>query len=406
MNKNYHVLFLSYDGLSDPLGQSQIIPYVLGISKKYHLNFTIISFEKKNLFIKKHHQIQKPLLEEDINWIPIFYTKNPPILSTIFDIFKLKKSIIKLLKDKKIDIIHSRGYISSLVALNFKKKYNIPFIFDMRGWWADEKLESGNWDSLIFKYVYKYFKKKERIFFKKADKIISLTNVGKNEIIDNNWSNEKKIGVIPTCVDFNKFPKYSFDNRKNTRRELDISNQTKVLVYCGSLGGNYDFSDFSIVFKSFLNQSLDNKILLISKTSKKYILKKINEYSLDNNKILHINSDFNNVYKYLQASDIGLILYKNTYSAIGRSPTKLGEYWASGIPVLSTKYIGDLEIILNKFPFGGKLLDEKDFIKRSKPLIKFNIFTDKKKLRAAAKEYFHIDNGISFYYNVYKEILN
>ena len=38
----------------------------------------------------------------------------------------------------------------------------------MRGWWADEKLESGNWDSLIFKYVYKYFlKRKKRFFLKK-----------------------------------------------------------------------------------------------------------------------------------------------------------------------------------------------------------------------------------------------
>ena len=82
-------------------------------------------------------------MNEDINWEPIYYTKTPPILSTIIDVIKLKNAINKLLKDKKIDIIHSRGYITSLVALNFKKRNNIPFVFDMRGWWADEKLESG-----------------------------------------------------------------------------------------------------------------------------------------------------------------------------------------------------------------------------------------------------------------------
>ena len=44
-------LFISYDGLSDPLGQSQIIPYVLHLSK-YSKEIHIISFEKKNRLIK------------------------------------------------------------------------------------------------------------------------------------------------------------------------------------------------------------------------------------------------------------------------------------------------------------------------------------------------------------------
>ena len=406
MSKNHHVVYLSYDGLSDPLGQSQIIPYVLGLSKKHHFNFTIISFEKKDIFRKNKNKIQKALLNEDINWEPIYYTKTPPILSTIIDVIKLKNAINKLLKDKKIDIVHSRGYITSLVALNFKKRNNIPFVFDMRGWWADEKLESGNWDSLIFKYVYKYFKKKEALFFKSADKIISLTHIGKKEIVNNKWSNEKKIGVIPTCVDFVNFPSYSLETRNEIREQLNISDKSIVLVYSGSMGGNYDFSNFSIVFKYFLSQSMNNKILIISKTSRNYILNQIDKHSLDKNKIFHVNSDFHNVYQYLQASDLGLILYENTYSTIGRSPTKLGEYWASGLPVLSTKYIGDLDLIIDKFPFGGQLLSDKDFKDLPQKLLKFNTFVDKKKLRAAAKEYFHIDKGISFYFKVYKEILN
>ena len=119
MSKNHHVVYLSYDGLSDLW--ATIIPYVLGLSKKHHFNFTIFSFEKKDIFRKNKNKIQKALLNEDINWEPIYYTKTPPILSTIIDVIKLKNAINKLLKDKKIDIIHSRGYITSLLH-NFKKK--------------------------------------------------------------------------------------------------------------------------------------------------------------------------------------------------------------------------------------------------------------------------------------------
>ena len=39
------VLYLSYDGMTDPLGQSQVIPYLSHISENFKI--TIISFEKK-----------------------------------------------------------------------------------------------------------------------------------------------------------------------------------------------------------------------------------------------------------------------------------------------------------------------------------------------------------------------
>ncbi len=49
-----------------------------------------------------------------------------------------------------------------------------------------------------------------------------------------------------------------------------------------------------------------------------------------------------NVYKYLFAEDAGLILYNNSFSSAGRSPTKLGEYWATGIRTFAPYNVGDL----------------------------------------------------------------
>ena len=40
-----NTVYLSYDGLTDPLGQSQVLPYIIGIKQKGY-NVTIISFEK------------------------------------------------------------------------------------------------------------------------------------------------------------------------------------------------------------------------------------------------------------------------------------------------------------------------------------------------------------------------
>ena len=44
--KEKKVVFLSYDGITDPLGQSQILPYLFGISSNKNYKITIVSFEK------------------------------------------------------------------------------------------------------------------------------------------------------------------------------------------------------------------------------------------------------------------------------------------------------------------------------------------------------------------------
>ena len=41
-----NILYLSYDGMTDPLGQSQVLPYLAGLSKK-GFRFHLISFENK-----------------------------------------------------------------------------------------------------------------------------------------------------------------------------------------------------------------------------------------------------------------------------------------------------------------------------------------------------------------------
>ena len=59
MSEHKNVLYISYDGMTDPLGQSQVLPYISGLNK-YGINFHLISFEKPARF-KKIEQTLKDL---------------------------------------------------------------------------------------------------------------------------------------------------------------------------------------------------------------------------------------------------------------------------------------------------------------------------------------------------------
>lgn len=397
------ILYISYDGLTDPLGQSQILSYLSKIAIN-EISIDILSYDKKEVYSRNKLFVENILKNSNIDWHPLRYSKYPPIISTLWDIIKGWQKIKKLNQKNNYQVVHCRGYIPGILGLKLKKKFKTKLIFDMRGWWCDEKIESGNWNNFIFKPIYKYFKKKEQQLFKMSDKTISLTFSGKEEILKNKWTTKKKIGVIPTCVDFENFPEWKQLIREETRKKLNLSNDKFILTYSGSLGGNYDFNDFSIVFHEFLKRSSKNHILILSKTPLNYLESKINEHNLDMDKITIISTSFKDVHKYLQASDIGLILYNRSFSVIGRSPTKLGEYWCSGIPTLSLKNIGDLNTIYSKYPNGGVLINN---INSDEIEIAFNQLEkeiDKQLLRSYSKDYFHINKGVKFYSDIYKEL--
>ena len=101
----FHILYLSYDGLTDALGQSQILAYQKHIASG-ECHVTIISFEKKEAFAKLGEKTTQTCKEAGINWQHFFYTKTPPVFSTAFDLHRAWQKIKEIATTNRIDIVH------------------------------------------------------------------------------------------------------------------------------------------------------------------------------------------------------------------------------------------------------------------------------------------------------------
>ncbi|MBA9076984.1 glycosyltransferase [Rufibacter quisquiliarum] len=391
--------------MTDSLGQSQVISYLEKIAKK-GVDYHLISFEKPEVFEKKRPLVEARIKDSSIVWHPLPYTKKPPVLSTLKDINRGWAKIKELQKEAPFDIVHCRGYIAAILGQRMKKHWNTRFIFDMRGWWPDEKLESGFWNSPVYKPVYAYFKSLERQFFKSSDVTVSLTYAGKDEIVSKGWKGADGIGVIPTCVDFSIFRAFSEDTRTKVRTALKIPLNAKVLLYSGSLGGNYKLEDFVEVYKAFRAVAPEGYFLILSKTEPEPVLQFLEQSGVDKAHIVITSADYNEVYQYIHASDVGLIIYSITYSVIGRSPTKLGEYWAGGIPAISLKGVGDLDLIMDKYPQGGILVNSlnQEELKDAFSKLLNSELVDREYLRASAIDYFDVRMGVEFYVGIYNKL--
>ncbi len=61
------VLYITYDGLTDALGQSQILSYLSKLSKDNEI--FILSFEKKLNYQKNFSLVTKSVTDNGIHWI-------------------------------------------------------------------------------------------------------------------------------------------------------------------------------------------------------------------------------------------------------------------------------------------------------------------------------------------------
>jgi glycosyltransferase involved in cell wall biosynthesis len=404
-----NVLYISYDGMTDPLGQSQVLPYLSGLAK-YGYRFTILSFEKKERYARLKEEIEKRCAEAGIEWVPLSFSRNPPKLAKLYDALRMRSKALKLHREKKFDMVHCRSYPSADVGLLLKRKKGTKFFFDMRGFWADEKRDGGSWNqnSFLFRRVYKYYKRKETHFIREADHIISLTEAGKKEMMT--WpayDPSVPISVIPCCADMNHFSLTTEADKIKGRHVLGLPEHNLVLSYLGSVGTWYMLDEMLELFSVIKEKYADAKFLFITHSSPDLIFSKLDKYKISKSDILLVEATRQEVPVFTKASDINISFIRAVYSKLSSSPTKLGEVLSMGIPVIVNNGVGDVGPIVTKSQ-GGIVINEftsgsfTEIVNAIPRLME----VDPCRLRNNIREIYSLETGIALYKRAYEQVFN
>jgi len=418
MKEHNKVLYLTYNGLCQPLGQSQVIPYIIGLSKQGY-KFTVLSFEHhyEKDFEKEYQKVKARLDNAEIKWIELKYHRYPRFFSSVYDIMHgIVKAILFYIKEPYY-IVHARAHVTGMMALVLKRLLRVKFIFDTRGMLAEEKVDAGQWQYTSLSY--KITKYTERLMLKGSDAIIVLTEKIKTYLKSFTYINAP-ITVIPTCVDLNRFPMrqethilqnntkedgnnspipsllkrgtllLDKDHRQQMRQGLGIEDKI-VIVYSGSLGTWYMFDEMVEFFKAIKSIEPKAYFLLLNKNEHDYAQRVLKGHGIlpQDYMIKAVSPDM--VYKYLWASDIGVFFIKPSFSKQSSSPTKLAEYLACGLPVIGNAGVGDTEEIILENNLGAivyrfeeaeykraferaiQLMKDPDFEKRAQKFVKASL---------------------------------
>jgi glycosyltransferase involved in cell wall biosynthesis len=401
------VLYITYDGLTDPLGQSQVLPYLQHLSKT-GFAFTILSFEKRDRFDKEGSIIQAIVDKAGIRWVPRFFTATPPVLSKLYDRYQVRRAAIALHRKERFDAVHCRSYVAAEVGLLLKQRFGVKMLFDMRGFWADEKVDNGQWDlrKPFYKQLYRFYKKKEKAFLLGADAIISLTDKAKAYLLQQSAYSGLSIDVIPCCADLEHFNYFSVDERAVAalKQQLGIPDSAKVLTYLGSVGGWYMTEEMFRFFVHLQKRHPEYVLLVLTKDDARAVQAEATACGVLPGNIIVKYAIRTELPIYLALSTCSIFFIRNTFSKIASSPTKHAELMGMGIPVICND-IGDTGALINRTgtgllidEFGTKHLED---VVAAIPNVEQ---LPKAHIRRCAEDLFDLQSGVQKYLQVYQQM--
>jgi glycosyltransferase involved in cell wall biosynthesis len=402
------IVYLSYDGMCDPLGGSQVLPYLVGLAKRGH-EISLVSFEKPERSNKEREEVADACHRAGISWHPLPYHKRPQVLSAMYDVRRMRRLAEQLRRERRFDLVHCRSYLPALVGLGMKRRHDVAFIFDMRGFWADERIDGRIWNlsNPVLRAVYNYFKRREAEFLAQADQIVSLTQAGEDILLARRPQTEvgPPITVIPCCVDFAAFPPVTTGDRATARHLLGIAPDARVVAYVGSIGTWYMLGEMLDFFRVQLERDPDALFLIVSREPADKIRAAAARRGVPADRLIIRAASREEVPKFVAAADYGLFFIKPVFSKKSSSPTKMAEFLALELPMVTNRGVGDVERIIAESG-AGVVVDRFDEDAYRKALDELEaLHPDMDHWRVAARRWFDLEQGIARYDSIYKAIV-
>jgi hypothetical protein len=403
------VLYVSYDGMTDALGRSQVIPYLMGLSAKGH-NIHIISCEKKQILQEEIDEVEDIFKQNNISWHPLSFSTRPPWISKLIDVFKIRIKVNRLYKKEQFDVVHCRSYIAALAGLDLKINHKVKFVFDMRGFWANERIDGDMWNlnNPVYGFIYKYFKKKEKDFFQQSDAVVSLTYSGKsviNELFGE--SVDMKTTVIPCCVDTQFFSAINVvpEQLSALRMKLGFSDDDFILSYLGSTGTWYMTDEMLLFFKKMLLKYSNARFLFISGDQPDFIHARARFHGIAEDRVVIVRAPRNLVPLYLSLSTASIFFIRPVFSKKASSPTKQAEIMSMGIPLICNAGVGDTDMLFSDEQAGLVLKDFSDHeIESAINRMDAILAIDPAVIREKAVQFFNLQDGVDAYNGIYHRI--
>jgi len=388
------VLWIVQDGVLAGPGASQTVPYLRGLAAAGY-RMSLLSVEKNDLLADeaRRRDVAGELEAAGVSWMALPYGRGPAVSRTALQLRRTRRAARRTVRRERVDLVHARSYLPGLIALGLKP----PFVFDMRGFWPQERLDGGLWREGGVRH--RFGVRLERRLLRGAAAVVVLAEGAKERlpVLD------VPLEVIPTAVDLDRFR----PGLPPPEDAADLGDRD-VFVIAGALGTWYLLDAMLDLAAEALARSDRAHLLLLTEEDASPALEGLAARGVSAGRITVRGVPHRDVPRWFSLGAAGICLVRSAPSKRASAPTKLGELLACGVPVLITPRIGDSDALVSKTRTGvvvddlspeglGRALDELDALRQEGPELAA-------RCRRTAREHLSLESAVARYAALYERL--
>jgi glycosyltransferase involved in cell wall biosynthesis len=391
------VLYIVYWGAIEPLGQSLVVPSVIRLAA-LGARLTLVTFEKPADLDNESQidSIRAKLADAGIEWHPLKYHKSPKVPATLFDVICAVWCALRLRLKHRFDVLHARTFIGGLMGLAAARLIGAKLIYHNEGFYPDEQVDGGVWRE--GSAPHKTALSLERQMYMGADAVIAMSHRGRRaiEALPGFATRQVPVEVVPSCVDLTLF-----------RRSAEKNPGTLRLVYSGTVGGRY-ILDRVGRFVAIARETLgDVELQVLTRADAGLVQRMLREGGLADCTWTMEAVPYAAMPLRLSHADAGLFFLSQGLSEHGCSPTKVGEYWAMGLPVVTTPNVSDIDDIIERERVGVIVRGHNDEDYRNAALNLADLLKEgdlATRCRLAAEKHYSLEDACQRQFRLYDQM--
>lgn len=391
------VLYITRNGLCEPLGQSQILAYLRGLSADYA--FTVVSCEKAaDLADAEAMQRVRACCEHHgIRWLPQRFHYSPPVLAPAWSMLQFLWLCLREVRRGNASLIHARSYIPAAVALLVNRLTGTPFIFDMRALWPEELITAGRLRRGAL--LHRAITWTERACLRRAAGVVSLTHAAVDHLrsIYPKELAAQRIVVIPTCADLDRFVPGD-----------QPAGRPRVYACMGTVLSGWFRLDWLAAFFRAAARDPHARFEIVTRDAIDQVRTALGVAPQLQSRLAIFPKPPHLAHEAVQAHSVSVMFFTDGLGKLGSSPTRMGEALGCGIPVVANAGVGDVARIISEHRVGVVVADageaamaaalaELDELLQTPDLAQ--------RCRKAAEEVFSLGAGTAAYNLLYQRIL-
>jgi len=347
------VLYVVYWGAAEPLGQSLVLPAVLCMAEA-GIRLTLVTFDKPADFHDRERMgaIRERLTASGVRWIALKYHKRPRLPATTYDVLHgWSRGVLSALQEPP-DIVHARTFIGGTIGLALAPALRAKLIYHNEGFYPDEQVDGGFWAQ--GSALHRASSAIERRLYARADGLVALSRRAQ-QVLEGLPAVQRRatpVVVVPSCVDLERFV---------LRRARPPSRPEEVhFVYMGAVGGRYILDRVGRFLAVAASELGRVQLRVLSRADPALVESMLASSGLPREAWSLDYLPHEVMPEELSRQDAGLFFLTQGLSEHGCSPTKVGEYWASGLPVVTTPNVSDIDELVLRHRAGVVVTEHSD----------------------------------------------